>query len=619
MFGTLGAVAACLALVMLTTTLASGIWLFMPYSDRYPDVSQYETSEYYDVIVKLNKVTYSPTPYKNNFEKYLAKITNAFDGFDYLLNSKDAADDMNGAAGGSALLGGTDRAPTSNESLISTDNNNNNKYDEVTDNQVAGIIEADRIKKSLTHAFYLDNDTLKIFYLDGTNTEKVGEVVVENSEYTYKYSYDWEFYLSNDCKTVTVIGSGYARQSGSSYIDVISIDVSDPTSPKQTGCVSFKGNYLSSRVVDGKLILLTNFNVGRNPDFSNEAEFLPQCDIGEGMVSIPAKDIVAPDELSSASYAVVYKLDVATLALEGNSAFLSCSQNVYVSHSAAYLTRSFEKATDSIDGKYTSTTMTEIFILAYKDGFEYKGSVTVEGYIKDQYSLDEHDGILRVVTTTSTTEGVEQVVGDTVSWSGASKTNADLVCIDLSDLSVKAHVKSFAPEGETVRSVRFDGDAAYVCTSIQLSDPVFFFDLSDLSSITVKDTGTIEGFSSSLINFGNGYLLGIGQGSSWSTFKVEIYEETETGVRSVCSYELDNAYYSTNYKSYYIDRENSLVGLGVQVMGQTKYVVLLFDKNTLHTLVDTPLMGDLSHMRGFYADEYFYMFGSNDYGVEHIG
>ena len=81
---------------------------------------------------------------------------------------------------------------------------------------------------------------------------------------------------------------------------------------------------------------------------------------------------------------------------------------------------------------------------------------------------------------------------------------------------------------------RFDGTDAYVCTAVQLTDPVFFFDLSDMDNITYKETGTIEGFSTSLVNFGNGYLLGIGTGNVWGSLKIEIYEESATGVVSVC-------------------------------------------------------------------------------------
>ena len=141
-------------------------------------------------------------------------------------------------------------------------------------------------------------------------------------------------------------------------------------------------------------------------------------------------------------------------------------------------------------------------------------------------------------------------------------TSASLYCIDLAKWEVVASVENFAPKGEVVQSVRFDKNYAYVCTAVQLTDPVFFFDLSDLNNITYKETGNIEGFSTSLINLGDGYLLGIGRGDSWSSVKVEVYRESESKVESVCSYEIKNGSYSQNYKSYYVNRDTGMFGFG---------------------------------------------------------
>ena len=202
-------------------------------------------------------------------------------------------------------------------------------------------------------------------------------------------------------------------------------------------------------------------------------------------------------------------------------------------------------------------------------------------------------------------------------------TNASLYCIDLTSFEVIASVIDFAPPGEEIRSVRFDGEAAYVCTSIQLSDPVFFFDLSDLANISYKDTGTIDGFSTSLINIGNGFLLGIGRGDGWATLKVEVYEETADTVRSVCSYENTEAICSEEYKSYYVDRKNQLFGFGAVEYNYSadtafRYILLHFDGYELLELVNVPLKGDPLNMRGVYIDGYMYIFGHDDFKVEKV-
>ena len=297
---------------------------------------------------------------------------------------------------------------------------------------------------------------------------------------------------------------------------------------------------------------------------------------------------------------------------------------MYVSENHVFLTHVFADKKENEDGTFTRNSMTTISCLSYGgDTFEEKGSVIVRGYIKDQWSMDEYEGILRVFTTTNaTTIRVETYEDGSVSvdilQTATGRSNASLYCIDLTSFEIVASVIDFAPPHEEIQSVRFDKEMAYACTSIEMSDPVFFFDLSDLDNIKYKDTGTIDGFSTSLINLGNGYLLGIGKGDSWSSFKVEVYEETKDGVRSVCSYELEQAHYSTKYKSYYVDRENQLVGIGVIVGGESRYVLLHFDKYDLVELVNVPLNGDPAHMRGVYIDGYMYMFGSDDFKVEKV-
>ena len=221
-----------------------------------------------------------------------------------------------------------------------------------------------------------------------------------------------------------------------------------------------------------------------------------------------------------------------------------------------------------------------------------EGSVIIEGSVHDRYSMDEYEGILRVFATTSWSEYKNN---ETYYSFGISNANVSLYCIDISDFSVVASVENFAPYGESVQSARFDGDTAYVCTAIELSDPVFFFDLSDLDNITYKHTGTIEGFSTSLIDFGEGFSVGIGVGS-YGYLKIEAYVEDGDNVTPLCSYEAD-AYYSENYKSYYIDRENGLIGLGITDYSyegneRGRYILLHFDGYKFTELVNVPLVGE---------------------------
>ena len=611
--GFISLVAACACFVLVICNL----WLFIPFNTTPPDVSQHADSEYYGLIQKLNALTFERPKYKNNAEKLWAGL-------------KDVSLDKTLDVVYDEVYGELENAPTSEGEASGT-----GSYQEITDNQVEGIIEADRIKRSDTHIYYLDDEVLRIYSIDKENTAEIGSYALYDGSKNYYFD-QWEFYLSSDCKTVTVVTQYYTKKNHSksnSYVNLISLDVSDPENIVKKDEFSITGEYMSSRMTNGSILLLTGFVINKQDiDFDDATTFVPQIDEGNGLYCIPANGIVSPDNLSNTRYTVVMKLDENTLELQGTAAYLSYSEDVYVSLDHVFLTHVFADKKENEDRTITRNSMTEISCLAYGgNSFEIQGNVTVRGYVKDQWSMDEYEGILRVFTTTNATTVREQSYDNANVFADVLLTetgsNASLYCIDLSTFEIVASVVDFAPPREEIQSVRFDKETAYVCTSIKLSDPVFFFDLSDLNNITYKDTGTIEGFSTSLINLGNGYLLGIGRGDSWSSFKVEVYEQTDDGVRSVCSYELDNAEYSTDYKSYYVDRQNQLVGVGVVDNSYyttnrhskfRRYILLHFDGYDLLELVNVPLFGNPANMRGVYIDGYMYMFGNKDFKVEKV-
>ena len=613
---TISILAACASLLL----VLGNLWLFLPFDTTPPDVSDQNKSAYYGIIQKLNAATWTVPEHNNNFE-YITD--EAVDFIDDLMNSGLKSEvSMDG------MLNNAPGAAKPEESDPDSSRGEGSGYQEVTDNQVEGITEADRIKRTDKHIYYLDENTLRVFSIAGLESAELGHFELLASPRYYMEK--WEFYLSRDCSTAIVI-TQYLTEAKEVYVGVIALDVTDPANITEKQRVEITGNYLSSRLTDGKLLLISQYNVNVNKmDFNVEPTFLPQINTGNGLQSIPAEDIISPEALNNTNYTVITKLDENTLQSHGAKAFLSYSEDVYVSAENIFLTYVFADYSKDGNGNTIRNAMTEISCLSYKDNLEQKGSVTVRGYVKDQWSMDEYEGILRVVTTTNATTTREVTYSDDAIVSGGNvssnilvtatgNSNASLYCVDLSNFEIVASVIDFAPPREEVQSVRFDKDTAYVCTSIEMSDPVFFFDLSDLNNITYKDTGTIEGFSTSLVNFGNGYLLGIGR-ENWGTFKAEIYVETENGVQGLCSYTL-SADYSTEYKSYYIDRENQLLGLGVvdydykEDGGYERYILLHFDGYNLIELVNTPLKGDNLYKRGVYIDNYLYMFGYNDFKV----
>ena len=581
---TFAAIAACVAIMLVGV---GAFWLMSPDSDPIPpQLKPYQDSEYFPLIQKLDAY-YQALGYSNGNGVVTFPATNAPTlGIPELDGSTGTPD--YGAPGASE--GGQ-------------------SYQETTDNQVEGVIEADLIKRSDKYIYYYGQNVLNVYSIEGENSKKVGSYTFERSDTGQQD----EIYLSEDCKTVTRISLEYGE---SRCTKIISLDVSDPARIVEKSRVTL--NYIldTSRKVDDTILLIGSYWISREIDYKDPSTFVPQITTPDGQKCVPMDNIILPDELKSTVYTVVCKLDENTLELMGSAAFLSYSNGVYVSKDNIFAT-SYYTEEETKDNVTSATTMSEIAAISYSgDSLTPIGSVSIAGMVKDQYSMDEYNGILRVATTTrvSTSEKYtldgQEMVGFT-----PAKTSASLYCVDLSTWNVVAKVENFAPEGEVVRSARFEGDTAYVCTSIGFTDPVFFFDLSDLSNITYTDTGTIEGFSTSLISFGDGYLIGIGRGDM-NSVKLEVYQETEDGVKSVCVHQIQGAYYSSDYKSYLIDREHQLIGLGITNRttsagrGNSQYLLFSYQEGQL-ILVGTVEYDDIyrpQYIRSVYIDGYLYVF-----------
>lgn len=567
----LGVLAACLCIFTLLNVV-----FFIPYKLFPPSVYHYSDSPYYEVIKELRDITYSPRD-ENLCDQLFPRFY--------------------------AILKKWFTPNVAMELISSSQATPGEKYREITDNQEQGIVEADKIKQYGDQVLHLSQNTLSRYRL------KDGEISFLES---YGIDGTKEFFWSDDGTHISLLS-----ESDKSYVkndreltfactEVISLkkgDDGDASHYDKNHSVVISGRYRSSRKVGGDIIVVTSYTVSSNPDFSNESDFLPQIDTGDGMKPISPEMIHIPQNCRKA-YMVVVVLDEETLEVKKTTALLTYSENFYFSNGHIYFVNQYKT-----DDFYES----EIICVNYKgENMEVVGSVTLGGRVKNQYSLDEHNGVLRVVITSLNEK--------------AKMTSASLYCIDITSMKPIAQLENFAPAGEYVASVRYDDQYAYVCTSTRTMDPVFYIDLSDLNNITYKATGTLPGFSTSLVDFNNGYLVGIGRGEN-NSFKVEIYREVGNSVESVCKYELPRCAYSSDYKSYYIDRENQLIGIPIKLSNVRyedgyegeyegeyekdpfQYLLLHFDGEQLTRKGLSFLSGDFTCGRGVYIDGYFYVFG----------
>lgn len=615
----LGLIAACAAIVFL------GLWLFIPYRTQVADISAYRDSDYYAVIERLNEVNAKKPTYRNNFGRVVVGVKSLFAGAKF---DNDAS--------GSATNGA--------DSSVGD-------YRETTDNQVAGIIEGDLCKRTDTRIYYLDGATLRVYSIEGADTRLIGKLeLTELAEGIGDGSNaQFQMYLSADGTRVTVVTERYYKEASGTarwVTTLFLLDVTDPAAIRMVNMVSVSGEHVTTRLVeDGKTLLLVTKMTCYGRVFTDEVSFLPTIDRhdGQGLTPLESDCILLPESEGSRTFAILTALDADTLAVQDAKAVLGGADTVYVDADTVYL--AWDETRTEADGlDRLLTRMTGIAGIAYGDGkLSFCGSILLDGHVKDQYSLDEYDGVLRVVT--ATTKRVLELAnltgynggnyyGGLDSWGSMATINSSLYCIALSEEGwhILGQVENFAPDNEQPQSVRFDGQKTYVCTApvAEYIDPVYFFDLSDPTHITWSDTGTIDGYSHSLIQLPDGNLLGLGFGDNYFTFKAEVYTQTADGVDPLCSWTREFVSFSQDYKAYFIDREAGYFGFLLYDYDYTpdteplSYLLLYYDGHSLTVAAELTiptsdtLYAAVDRVRGFVADGWVYVLLEDSLTVEPI-
>jgi len=214
-----------------------------------------------------------------------------------------------------------------------------------------------------------------------------------------------------------------------------------------------------------------------------------------------------PDDFSGVDMLSVVTIDVAGgLDVVDSTGVLARGDTVYASEDSLYVAtqnwQSWRWMETGDDRDRPEGPVTEIhkFDIADPVRTEYLASGTVEGYLLNQFAMDEHDGHLRVASTT------------TPDWWGGGPDSESRITVlsEANDDLVRVGTIDGLGKTEQIYSVRFIGDVAYVVTFRQ-TDPLYTIDLADPTNPALLGELKIPGYSAYLHPVGDGLLLGIGQ------------------------------------------------------------------------------------------------------------
>ena len=332
------------------------------------------------------------------------------------------------------------------------------------------------------------------------------------------------------------------------------VDVSDPTNMEIVSTLTVEGGYLSARMVGdvARIVLRSDpqarlgFLYPGTPgeagedratevnravvDDSTVEDWLPHYvltdsdgdHVDDGSL-VDCEDANQPRQFSGFGMLNVVTVDLSDglasgVADRNAAAVMAGGETIYASAEHLYIATAeyvdWEALSAQEQQRVDTDYGTEIHRFDISDPAQttYEVSGRVDGRLLNQFSLDEHERNLRVATTAGSP------------WMDAEQQSESFVVVLGESDGALAEVGRVGGlgKGETIQSVRFIGDTAYVVTFRQ-TDPLYTIDLADPAAPRVVGELKVLGYSAYLHPVAEGYLLGIGQDAT--------AEGTTTGVQ----------------------------------------------------------------------------------------
>ncbi len=529
----------------------------------------------------------------------------------YTYFSSGIADLLNGSAKDGAT-GTTSEIAIDIDPTQSFNDNSNSS----TNNQVQGVDEADIVKNDGRYIYILGDGNLTIIDSNSGKPKVIAEKNVTHGNETVQ-----SMFVKGD--KLAVILSCYHQKKD--IIRMRMFDISDKSAPREMSAIEQSGMYRDARMIDNTVYLLSNYMViNENIDKDKPEEYVPCIDdkaISEDSISMI-------EGFEEPAYLVISAVNIESGTTTASEAVLGGAENIYADADSLYYTFTNHRVNDKEENKYKNTT-TIVKLSLKPDDISTVATGTVDGKPLNQFSMDEYEGNLRIVTTV--TKGEERIMdfsGNTsyssddtpsvsVSWS--STTLNALYVLD-KELNTIGKIEDLA-QGEQVYSVRFDGEIGYFVTFRQ-TDPLFTVDLSNPKKPEVLSELKIPGFSEYLHPFGDDCLFGFGKSAteqgSVTGLKISMFDVsdpanvTENHVTSIASSWSEA---SGNHKAIMVDYAKNIIAfVAADDYGVSRMYVYGYDAdNGFFLKNETVLEIKYAYNARFvWIGEYFYLVTQND-------
>ena len=442
----------------------------------------------------------------------------AFSSYDELMDFIERTEDAESYDGPQRVL-----SPDSTEEMSF---DGSDSYS-TTNVQVSGVDEADIIKTNGEFIFTVSGNCVTIIDPHPPSDMSVAAVLNETDILGFEPGeerlYVRGLFLWND--RLAVLSNVYEYEEEYSVLDEISIvrpvvnchramvsvfDVGDASSPILEYSIGVSGAYLASRMIDGTVYLVAQSRIYAVEDFP----LLPRIWVLDDATEFGIEKVYFDQETQCTdAYVNVMAIDVDDGRHKEIAVITGYASTIYMSPDALFLTYrkwvgELSRVVEEIASEVMNTMRTTIHKIAV-DGLRLNAVATgnVGGWLLNQFSMDEEDGMLRIATTTSWLEP------------------ENCVYVLDSQLAEMGSLEGLAPS-ERIYAARFLGDTLYLVTFRQI-DPLFVIDLRDPYSPKVLGELKIPGFSSYLHPIGDKHVLGIG--SEDGAVKLSLFDVSDPG------------------------------------------------------------------------------------------
>ncbi len=490
-----------------------------------------------------------------------------------------------------------------------------------TNNQVQGVDEADIVKNDGRYIYILRDGNLIIIDSSSSKPKVIAEKDVTHSNETVQ-----SMFVNGD-KLAVILSCYYQKDE---FIRMRVFGIEDKAAPREISTIEQSGLYSDARMIENTVYLLSNYMVTNEKiDKDKPEEYVPCID--EKAISEDSISMI--EGFEEPTYLVISAVDIESGTATASEAVLGGAENIYADADSLYYTFTNHRVKDKEKSKYKNTT-TIVKLSLEPEDISTVATGTVDGKPLNQFSMDEYEGNLRIVTTvtkgeekeieavigvqsTSGTNKTEDVSSTYMTWT--STTYNSLYVLD-NELKIIGSIEDLAKD-ERVYSVRFDGSIGYFVTFRQ-TDPLFTVDLSNPKKPKVLSELKIPGFSEYLHPFGQDLLFGFGKSAteqgSVTGLKISMFDVsdpanvTENHVTPIASSWSEA---SSNHKAIMVDYAKNIIAFvaaddyGVSCMYVYGYDV----DNGFFLKNETVLENKYSYDARFvWIGEYFYLVTQNE-------